>query len=91
MRMLSTVAGLHPKSCAIENFDRPTELMRMMVALRKTVLSVVPKRILSKASHCSSVNVHAAMTTSVQLVERNQLHRVLLTIDPQLKSFCGFT
>src|SRR6516164_6091009 len=65
--MLSTVAGLHPRSCAIENFERPTALMRIMVALRKTVLSVVPKRILSNASHCSSVNVHAAMPTSVQL------------------------
>src|SRR5262245_39918499 len=65
--MLSTVAGLHPKSCAIENFDRPTALMRIMVALRKTVLSVVPKRISSNASHCSAVNVHVAMTTSVQL------------------------
>src|SRR5690242_20242075 len=65
--MLSTVAGLHPKSCAIENFDRPTALIRIMVALRKIVLSVVAKRMLSKASHCSSVNVHAAMTTSVKL------------------------
>src|SRR5262245_35747749 len=37
--MLSTVAGLHPKSCAIENFYRPTALMRLMVALRKTTLS----------------------------------------------------
>jgi hypothetical protein len=49
--MLSTVAGLHPKSCAIENFDRPTALIRMMVALRNTLASVVEKRTSSNASH----------------------------------------
>jgi len=86
--MLSTVAGLHPKSCAIENFDRPTALIRMMVALRNTVASVVEKRTSSNASHSDRSNSNAARLPRA-VEETFAAARSLLIKDSQLKSFCG--
>src|SRR5258706_10782012 len=74
--MLSTVAGQQPRSAPIDCLERPTAVIRMIVALRKTLTSMVENRSLSNASQSSGRSFHAAMTSSVQLRETDQLHEV---------------
>src|SRR5260221_5463659 len=74
--MLSTVAGQQPRSAPIDCLERPTAVIRMIVALRRTLTSMVENRSLSNASQSSGRSFHAAMTSSVQLRETDQLHEV---------------
>src|SRR5260221_8324857 len=74
--MLSAVAGQQPRYAPIDCLERPTAVIRMIVALRKTLTSMVENRSLSNASQSSGRSFHAAMTSSVQLRETDQLHEV---------------
>jgi hypothetical protein len=64
LRMRSTVPTLHPKSLAIEAFDRPTAVIRVMVALRNNALSEVEHRSSSSASHGLFVSFQCALLPS---------------------------
>src|SRR5436190_19696702 len=89
-RTLSTVAGQHPNSLAIDSLDRPTPDIKMIVALRNTATSVVENRNSSRTSHSLSVSFHRAMREP-PCRERNTSTRIYSTVRQLPNSKTGST